>query len=93
MHHSPQRRINLGGELHEMKLTKSQRLFMSAGDVEYELICQKCSFAPWDDGNEESAKEIKRLKDKRKKIIRLAIDAQKEHECIMSLSNVKILTK
>lgn len=72
-----------------MKLTKAQRLFMAAGAVEYELTCQKCSFAPWDDGNEESAKEIKRLKAKRKKIIRLAIDAQKEHECIMSLASDK----
>ena len=63
---------------------------MAAGAVQYELMCQKCSFAPWVEVNEESAKEIKRLKAKRKKIIRLGIDAQKEHECIMSLASDKM---
>lgn len=58
-----------------MKLTKSQRLFIAAGQVQNELMLQKAYHAPWDDGREESGKHIKEYKARRKRLIREALDA------------------
>lgn len=58
-----------------MKLTKAQRLFIAAGQVQNELMLQKSYHAPWDDGREESGKHIKKHKARRKRLIREALEA------------------
>lgn len=58
-----------------MKLTKAQRLFIAAGQVQNELMLQKAYHAPWDDGIEESGKHIKEYKARRKRLIREALEA------------------
>lgn len=58
-----------------MKLTKAQRLFMAAGQVQNELMLQKAYYAPWDDDGEESGKLIKEYKARRKRLIREALEA------------------
>lgn len=61
-----------------MKLTKAQRLFIAAGQVQNELMLQKAYHAPWDDGREESGKHIKEYKARRKRLIREALWAYEE---------------
>jgi hypothetical protein len=63
-----------------MKLTKSQRLFMAAGQVQNELMLQKAYYAPWDDGREESGKYIKEYKALRKRLIREALEAWQQEQ-------------
>lgn len=63
-----------------MKLTKSQRLFMAAGQVQNELMLQKAYYAPWDDGREESVKHIKDYKARRKRLIREALEAWQQEQ-------------
>ena len=58
-----------------MKLSKAQRLFMSVGKIEYEIMLQKNSCCPWDDDRAEGALIIKKLKARRKKLIREALRA------------------
>ncbi len=63
-----------------MKLTRAQRLFIAAGQVQNELMLQKYSFAPWDDGKEESGKHIKEYKARRKRLIRAALEAWQQEQ-------------
>ena len=63
-----------------MKLTKAQRLFASVGKIEYEIMLQKNSCCPWDDDRAEGALIIKKLKARRKKLIREALEAWREQE-------------
>lgn len=61
-----------------MKLSKAQRLFISVGKIEYEIMLQKNSCCPWDDDRAEGALIIKKLKARRKKLIREALEAADE---------------
>lgn len=63
-----------------MKLTRAQRLFIAAGEIQNELRLQKCYFAPWDDDKEESGKAIKQYKARRKRLIRAALEAWQQEE-------------
>ena len=65
-----------------MKLTKAQRLFIAAGQVQNELMLQKAYHAPWDDGREESGKHIKEYKARRKRLIREALEAYETEKLI-----------
>ena len=69
-----------------MKLTKAQRLFMAAGQVQNELMLQKAYYAPWDDGREESGKHIKEYKARRKKLIREALEAYETEKLVAQAS-------
>ena len=69
-----------------MKLTKAQRLFIAAGQVQNELMLQKAYHAPWDDGREESGKHIKEYKARRKRLIREALEAYETEKLVAQAS-------
>ena len=72
-----------------MKLTRAQRLFIAAGQVQNELLLQKCYYAPWDDDKEESGKHIKEYKARRKRLIRAALEAWQQEEAITARRAIK----